>query len=113
MQMPRAHVSGAALWARNLLFAGLILSGIAGLAGTTYSKITSAAAPLHKHEPSPPDCQTLVNEINDTFRQQWSAEGVKPAARAADLTIARRLSLALTGTIPSLREIRTLQGGEG
>ena len=40
---------------------------------------------------------------------EWSAEGIEPADRADDLAVARRLALALVGTVPSLEEIRRFE----
>ncbi len=48
-----------------------------------------------------------VAKVNAWFRQHWEDEGLQPAELADDLTVYRRLSLALHGTVPSLEEIRT------
>lgn len=50
-----------------------------------------------------------VTRVDQAFVDKWDAADVEPVARADDLTIARRLSLALTGTIPSLEEIREFE----
>jgi hypothetical protein len=47
--------------------------------------------------------------LNNDFKSQWTNKKLQPTSRADELTIARRLSLALTGTVPSLEEIRKLQ----
>ncbi|MBI1249135.1 DUF1553 domain-containing protein [bacterium] len=47
--------------------------------------------------------------INEQFQKVWQDNDLKPAPKADDLTIARRISLGLTGTIPSLEEIRLLE----
>src|SRR5260370_31315666 len=101
---------GDFMWARNLLFIGLVFTGGAGLIGGLFpqsigahsSKDVLAAAPQADYLP-------LVEEINGDFRQRWLGANLSPAPRAADLTIARRLALALTGGIPSLQEIRGLE----
>jgi hypothetical protein len=96
------------MWAKNMLFIGLVLVGLAGLAGGLFpEKIprpdeTRAVVAL---VPSP-DHQTTVDELDRLFRHDWSRKNLQPAYRAADLAVARRLALALTGTIPSLEEIR-------
>lgn len=41
--------------------------------------------------------------------QRWQQAGVNPAQAADDLTVLRRLSLALHGSIPSLEEIRVFE----
>lgn len=55
------------------------------------------------------DWQPLLAEINQQIRSDWEKHELTPANRADDLTIARRMSLALTGTIPSLEEVRSLE----
>ncbi|HEX8199005.1 MAG TPA: DUF1549 domain-containing protein, partial [Isosphaeraceae bacterium] len=52
---------------------------------------------------------SVVAEVDATFRGQWAAAGLTPARRAPDLAILRRLALALTGSIPSLEEIRRFE----
>jgi Protein of unknown function (DUF1549)/Protein of unknown function (DUF1553) len=54
-----------------------------------------------------------VSEVNQWFRQRWSDEGVQPAEQTDDMTVFRRLSLALHGTVPSLEEIRNFQSDRG
>jgi len=46
-----------------------------------------------------------VSRVNEWLRQQWSSEELEPAEIADDLTVYRRLSLALHGTVPSLEEV--------
>jgi hypothetical protein len=47
--------------------------------------------------------------VDESFRQEWAKRGISPAAHANDLAVARRLSLALTGSVPSLEEIRQFE----
>ena len=46
-----------------------------------------------------------VSRVNEWLRQHWSSEELEPAEIADDLTVFRRLSLALHGTVPSLEEV--------
>lgn len=55
------------------------------------------------------DLSPAVRRLNASFEGDWKQRGLQPAQRADDLTLARRLSLALTGTVPSLEEIRSLE----
>ena len=55
------------------------------------------------------DFQSTVDRIDQSFENIWQESGTLPVDQATDLTIARRLSLALTGTIPSLEEIRAFE----
>lgn len=94
------------MWARNLLFIGLVLAGMATLTGALFQAQPSRLA--HYHVPAQEPLST-VDKVNVAFRQQWAEQGLRPAKRASDLAIARRLALALTGSIPSLQEIRMLE----
>jgi hypothetical protein len=60
------------------------------------------------NEPDADWGQTLA-KLNAEFVQEWQDKGLTPAPHADSLTITRRLSLALTGTVPSLEEIRALE----
>ena len=51
----------------------------------------------------------VVNSIDMAFEEQWADAGVEVAPRATDFLVARRLSLGLTGTIPSLQELKALE----
>ena len=53
--------------------------------------------------------QSTVSNIDKSFEKAWQNTGTPPVDQADDLIIARRLSLALTGTIPSLEEIRAFE----
>lgn len=49
--------------------------------------------------------QQSVSRVNQWLRDHWAAQGVAPADLADDLTVYRRLNLALFGRIPSLEEV--------
>lgn len=53
-----------------------------------------------------------VTRLNAEFQKQWQAEGVEAAGRADDLSVLRRLSLALFGTLPSLEDIRRFEADD-
>lgn len=53
--------------------------------------------------------QERLNSIDQEFKAVWDEAEIRSAEVADSLTLARRLSLALTGTIPSLEEIRALE----
>lgn len=50
-----------------------------------------------------------IASVDAVFASDWKAAGIDPLPRADDLAVARRISLALTGSIPSLEEIRTFE----
>jgi hypothetical protein len=65
-----------------------------------------------KFDPGPAradEFQTAVARVNEVIRAEWREKGLTAAPPAADLTVARRLSLALTGSVPSLEEIRQFE----
>ena len=98
------------LWARNLLFLGFCTAGLAAVAATLFRTESIAPAEVWK-VPQAEDAafQKTVTQVNAEFRAAWKQAGVKPVDKADDLLIARRLALALAGTIPSLEEIRRLE----
>ncbi len=97
------------MWVRDLLFFGLGLSGLAALS-TGLLSAQRVEPPLeYRAAYQAPALQRALAELNREFQQQWQERQLTPAPRADDLTIARRLSLALTGTIPSFEEIRALE----
>jgi hypothetical protein len=50
-----------------------------------------------------------VQQLDAAFDKAWTGAGVEPTPPAPVLTLARRLSLGLAGTVPSLEEIRALE----
>lgn len=97
------------MWVRDLLFFGLGLSGLAALSAGLLSAQRVAPAIEYRAALPAPTLQHTLAELNQAFQHHWQAHPLTPAPRADDLLIARRLSLALTGTIPSFEEIRALE----
>src|SRR5689334_6314921 len=108
------------MWLRNCVFVAVCLAG-AGLVGNTLlrrERVTPPRAGSRVQEggdrnqasgvrgQETGEFAKSVSKLNATFRDHWKREGLQPAARADHLAIARRLSLALVGTVPSLEEIR-------
>ena len=55
----------------------------------------------------------VVQQVDQLLAEQWQHEGLTPAQPVEDeLTVLRRLSLALHGTIPSLEEIRAFEADD-
>ncbi|AWM38639.1 hypothetical protein GobsT_31800 [Gemmata obscuriglobus] len=98
------------MWGRNVLFAAVVLGSALSLWASLFPlsaprrKITFDAAPTER-----PDFRVTVAKVNRAFRDQWAEKGLVPAPLAADLTVARRLSLALTGSVPSLEDVRQFE----
>lgn len=100
------------MWARHLLFWGLVIAGVSAF-GSTFLPRAKPQRPqsFRPWQLEGNEFRDVVSRVDEIFREQWAAEQLRPAARADDLAIARRISLALTGTIPSLEEIRLLESG--
>ncbi len=56
-----------------------------------------------------PEFRSVVEQVDAAFAQTWQAAGVEPAPNVDEWGTIRRLSLALTGTIPSIEEIRAVE----
>ncbi len=98
------------MWARNLLFLALVAGGVLFLAANLFPPaIPDRSLAFDPAADEAADYRAAVNQVNTAFRRQWTRHDLNPAPRAGDLAIARRLSLALTGTIPSLQEIRQFE----
>jgi len=56
--------------------------------------------------PSTAEMAATVTKLDAHFALHWKEAEFEPAAKADDLVLLRRVSLALVGTVPSLEEIR-------
>ena len=99
------------MWKRNLFFIGAILAGILGVRAALFPP------PVPPHTPhfdggqfDSEEFRSIVAQVDAALRERYTQEGLEPAPPADELTVARRLSLALTGSIPSLQEIRQFEG---
>jgi hypothetical protein len=99
------------MWARNLLFLGLVGAGVAGLGVLLYPPALPArGGRFQPAEVDGPGFRSLVEKVDAAIGATWKDRDLRPAPLVGDdLVLARRLSLALTGTIPSLQEIRQLE----
>lgn len=59
------------------------------------------------------DIAATVSAADQILAKRWQVAGVEPAVMAEELTVLRRLSLALLGSIPSLEEIRVFEADAG
>ena len=96
---------------RDLLFIGICFCGIVAVAGSLLDQ-----GPLHNSstlavakQTNTTSLQDTVEQVDKAFARDWSKADLQSSAKASDLLVARRLSLALAGTIPSFEEIRALQ----
>jgi len=92
---------------KNIAFLMIVGCGMAALAAGLVPPHSGppAVAPTGVDE----GIRQAIGRVDKAFAAAWSREGIQPALPADALTVARRLSLGLTGTIPSLEEIRKLE----
>ena len=99
------------MWRNNLLFMVLLLLGgasvLAGLRQTV--RLEEMVAGSIPAAPSDEEFTRALAAINQQFRDHWEDKGLESAAPADELVLARRLSLALVGNIPSLEELRAFE----
>lgn len=86
-----------------LLIAALVLKAVE-VAGRIEQLPGPAAAIAEDQELSP-----AVARLNQQFQKQWQDEGVQVVDRVDDLSMLRRLSLSMFGTVPSLEDIRAFE----
>lgn len=89
--------------------------GVVGLLLWLVTKAGQADPPFVLPQ-KPADAEQLkdsVVNVNGWLRRHWAEQGVEPAGLADDLTVYRRLSLALHGTIPSLQEVNAFREDKG
>jgi hypothetical protein len=96
-------------WIKNL---GFVIVCLAGL-GLLLTQLLAVGFPPMQQLDAPSAADRTLREVVDRvdaeFSQAWQQHQLTPAPLADDWTLMRRLSLALTGTIPSLEEIRMMQ----
>ena len=94
---------------RDLLHVTLIIGSTTALVASLYP---STAAPnsqvVAKVRKPDPTFDATLSRLNESFRKTWRSQGARLAPRASELDLIRRVSLALTGSIPSLEEQRRL-----
>jgi Protein of unknown function (DUF1553)/Protein of unknown function (DUF1549) len=96
--------------ARNLLFLGLVLGGLAALGVSLYPpSLPPRAEHFDPAEAQRDDFRAAVAAVDEAVRSRWPGLEVQPAPFSPDLAVVRRASLALTGTVPSLQEVRQLE----
>lgn len=85
-----------------LLAIGLVAGTVAGVGALDHDAEALAA-------PDARELATVAARIDEQLHASWERKGVEAAGPADSLLVARRLSLALTGSVPSLEEIRALE----
>jgi hypothetical protein len=102
------------MWARNLLFIGVVGAGLIALAAALFPpRLPNRLRHIDLGATQDAEFHAATRGIDATFERQWKEQELTPTSSASDLTILRRLSLALTGSIPSLEEIRQFEAYTG
>ena len=102
------------LWLRNAVILGALAAGAFwGVAELLAPPVAVVGSDPGLPKAQLEDLQRTAQTVNADFEKAWVQQQVQPAGKADDLTLVRRLSLALTGSIPSLQEIRILQSLKG
>ncbi len=98
------------MWVRNLLFIALVVVGAGGAVGSMAPvKFRARVVSTVSEDFAAPEYQAVVQAVDADFQRRWSEAKLTPTPPAGALTVARRLALALAGTVPSLEEIRRLE----
>jgi hypothetical protein len=98
------------MWKRHFVFWCVVLVGLAVLGASLSSQPSRFAEPREDRPTIDPTWRQTTERLDKLFADEWRAAKVQPAGDADTLVLARRLALALMGTVPSLEEIRFLQG---
>lgn len=102
------------IWLRNAVILGALAAGVFwGVNELLTPPVVRAGQGMGLSKEKLADIQKAAQGVDADFAKDWVQKQVKPESRADDLTIARRLSLALTGSIPSLQEVRVLESVKG
>jgi hypothetical protein len=94
---------------RDLIFICVVLGAGLALARGAFRPTVPAPSRSEVQRTDRADLLPVVEELDASFRRRWVERGLHPAAPAAELTVMRRLALALVGSIPSLEEIRQFE----
>lgn len=102
------------MWLRNLFFVGVILGGVVGIYAALFPPpVPPRSEHFDASAVEADDFRQLVAGVDAALAAGFAADNLTPAPPAAPLTVARRLHLALMGTIPSLQEIRQFEKYQG
>lgn len=99
-----------ATWFKDVLLISIGLSTLAGLAAFLLSsdRVRDPES-FHSNQKSKSEIANVGSRVDTVFARQHQELGIGAAPRASSLKIARRLALALAGTVPSVEEIRRLE----
>ncbi|MEX0679404.1 MAG: DUF1549 domain-containing protein [Pirellulales bacterium] len=90
------------MWAKNILFLVVCAGGLLALVAS----VARDPADRPRVRIQTDSVRTAAARVDSAFERLWQQAKLEPAPTAPELIVARRMSLALAGTIPSLEEIR-------
>jgi len=95
---------------KDLFFLSLVLGGIAALTFALL-RVEKIAAPrsLKNNELALAGVVGVAEAIDSAFAEDWASRHLVHADQVDNLLVARRISLGIAGTIPSLAEIREFE----
>ena len=101
------------VWQRNLFFSVALLLGLGAVSAGLLQpdRLGKRLQSIEMVDRS--EIHQTVDAVDGEFRKFWETGGLQVAGPAPVQTVMRRLSLGLTGTIPSLEEVRGLEAFDG
>ncbi len=87
----------------------MVLGGVAAVGVSLYPPRLDARNHVRPARVnSDPGSREPARRVDEAFHRLWAGRHVSPAQVAPELAVVRRLSFGLTGTVPSLEELRGL-----
>lgn len=96
----------------KMLLPGIVLLGVIWLVSFVTHQPLKGIATEESARPTA-DIDKSVQKVNRYFAHRWADHDLQPVKKADDLTVLRRITLALMGTVPSLEEIRAFEQDSG
>jgi hypothetical protein len=96
----------------KLVLPGVVLLGVIWLVSFVTHQPLKGIATEAAARPTA-DLDESVQKVNRLFAHRWAEHDLQPVKKADDLTVLRRIALALMGTVPSLEEIRAFEQDSG
>lgn len=96
----------------KLLLPGIVLLAVVWLVSFVTHQPLKGIATDEAARPTA-NLDESVQKVNRFFAHRWAEQSVEPVKKADELTVLRRITLALMGTVPSLEEIRAFEQDSG
>lgn len=96
----------------KLLLPGSVLLAVVWLVSFVTQQPLKGIATEETARPTA-DLDESIQKVNRFFAHRWAEQSLEPVKNADELTVLRRIALALMGTVPSLEEIRAFEQDSG